>query len=61
MYALSARWRERPEWWLEMKDPVIRSQWFEEAKAAQEDEDSRWRITDNMVGHFLVLCKNGMC
>ncbi|KAI4522818.1 hypothetical protein K525DRAFT_268552 [Schizophyllum commune Loenen D] len=54
MYALSARWRERLEWWLEMKDPEIREQWFEEAKAEQEDEEPRWRLTDNMINYALA-------
>ncbi|KAL1664561.1 hypothetical protein GGF50DRAFT_114974 [Schizophyllum commune] len=54
MYALSARWRERLEWWLKIKDPEIREQWFEEAKVEQEDEEPRWRITDNMINHVLA-------
>ncbi|KAL1709592.1 hypothetical protein EV121DRAFT_194461 [Schizophyllum commune] len=54
MYVLSARWRERPKWWLKMKDPVIRRKWFEEAKAEQEVEEPRWRITDNMINYALA-------
>ncbi|KAL1678649.1 hypothetical protein EV122DRAFT_278024 [Schizophyllum commune] len=53
MYALSARWREQSEWWLQAKDPEIREQWFEEAKAAQEDEEPQWRLTSNMIAYTL--------
>ncbi|KAI5900572.1 uncharacterized protein SCHCODRAFT_02526805 [Schizophyllum commune H4-8] len=54
MYALSAAWRERPEWWRKVKDPVIREQWLKEAKAEQENEIPRWRLTDRMINHTLI-------
>ena len=49
MYQLSATVREKPEWWRKAKDPKIRQKWFEEAKAQQEKEEKRWRLSDNMV------------
>ncbi|KAL1720010.1 hypothetical protein EV715DRAFT_197925 [Schizophyllum commune] len=54
MYALSARWRERPDWWLMTKNPATRRVWFEEAKAAQENEEPRWRLTNNMIAYTLA-------
>ena len=49
MYQLSATLREKPEWWRKAKDPEVRQKWFEEAKAQQEKEEKRWRLSDNMV------------
>ncbi|KAL1677544.1 hypothetical protein EV122DRAFT_279019 [Schizophyllum commune] len=53
MYQLSATLREKPEWWRKAKDPEIRKKWFEEAKAQQENEEKRWRLSDKMIKYTL--------
>ncbi|KAL1669844.1 hypothetical protein GGF50DRAFT_109909 [Schizophyllum commune] len=53
MYQLSATLREKPEWWRKAKDPEIRQKWFEEAKAQQEKDEKRWKLSDNMINYTL--------